>query len=107
MGLFWRRKSGDEFVRLGLNEPTKPSEAPAVDTQQEKAKQVTESPSVVPATSGGAPTPMPAETVRNELEQPRSRTDSEGSAPVREKPVVSRSPFATSVLGLNLSIEER
>jgi len=105
MGLFWRRKSGDEFVRLGLNEPAKPVEAP-VDTQPEGAKQVTESPSLVPPASGGAPTPIPVETVQRQVEKPQTRADSEISNPVREKPVVSRSPFATSVLGLNLSMEE-
>jgi fused signal recognition particle receptor len=106
MGLFWRRKSGDEFVRLGLNEPAKPVEAPPVDTQPEGAKQVTESPSLLPPASGGAPTPIPVETVQRQVEKPQTRADSEISNPVREKPVVSRSPFATSVLGLNLSMEE-
>ena len=106
MGLFWRRKSGDEFFRLGLNEPAKPGEATPVDTQPEGAKQVTESPSLVPPASGGAPTPTPVETVQRQVEKPQTRADSEISNPVREKPVVSRSPFATSVLGLNLSMEE-
>src|SRR4029079_13599215 len=106
MGLFWRRKSGDEFVRLGLNEPAKPTEAPAVDTQPQKAEQVPESPSLVPPVSGGAPTPSPAETVPHQVDKPQTRADSETSSPVREKPVASRSPFATSVLGLNLSMEE-
>ena len=106
MGLFWRRKSGDEFVRLGLNEPAKPGEAPPVDTRPEGAEQVTESPSLVPPASGGAPTPIPVETVQHDGERPRERSDAERSDPVREKPVPSRSPFATSVLGLNLSMEE-
>lgn len=106
MGLFWRRKSGDEFVRLGLNEPAKPTEAPAVDTQPQRVEQVSESPSLVPPTSGGAPTPTPVERVQHQVEKPQTRVDSETSNPVREKPVVSRSPFATSVLGLNLSMEE-
>src|SRR5689334_20747739 len=107
MGLFWRRKSGDEFVSLGLNEPAKPTEAPAVDTQPDKAKQVTElPPSLVPPTSGAAPTPVPVETVQPVVEKGQARAASESSNPVREKPVVSRSPFATSVLGLNLSMEE-
>jgi fused signal recognition particle receptor len=106
MGLFWRRKSGDEFVRLGLNEPAKPVEAPPVATQPERAKQVTESPSLVPPASGGAPTPTPVETVQRQVEKPQTPADSETPDPVREKPVASRSPFATSVLGLNLSMEE-
>jgi fused signal recognition particle receptor len=106
MGLFWRRKSGEEFVRLGLNEPAKPTEAPAVNTQPQRAEQLPESPSLVPPASGGAPTPIPVETVQHQGEKPLTRADSETSNPVREKPVVSRSPFATSVLGLNLSMEE-
>jgi len=107
MGLFWRRKSGDEFVRLGLNEPAKPTEAPAVDTQPDKDKLVTEPPpSLVPPTSGAAPTPLPVDTVQPDVEKGQARAASETSNPVREKPVVSKSPFATSVLGLNLSMEE-
>ena len=104
MGLFWRRKSGDEFVRLGLNEPSKPAEPSTVDTQPEQTKQVSESPSLMPSTSGAAPTPLPVETVRHE---PRAvDIDSDTAPPVRDKPVASRSPFTTSVLGLNLSMEE-
>lgn len=66
MGLFWRRKSGDEFVSLRLNEPSQPE--------------------TVPATTQPEPEP-----------------------PVKEDepaPVPSRSPFTTSVLGLNRSMEE-
>src|SRR5262245_18558266 len=106
MGLFWRRKSGDEFVRLGLNEPAKPTEAPAVDTQPERNKPITESLAVVPSTSGAAPTRTPVETPRPESASTQIRSDAESSTSVREKPVPSRSPFATSVLGLNLSMEE-
>ena len=107
MGLFWRRKSGDEFVRLGLNEPAKPTEAPAVDNQPQQTKQVSDSPPLMPPTSGDAPTPMPVEPVRNESRAADKRTDSDAAAaPVRDKPVPSRSPFTTSVLGLNLSLEE-
>jgi fused signal recognition particle receptor len=105
MGLFWRRKSGDEFVRLGLNEPAKPTEPPAVDTQPERAIDVSQTPSLMPPASGGAPTPVPVET-GHQVEKSQARDDSREINPVREKPVVSRSPFATSVLGLNLSMEE-
>src|ERR1043166_8036561 len=91
MGLFWRRKSGDEFVRLGLNEPAKPIEAPAVDTHPETAKLTTETPSLVLPASGGGPTPIPVETSRHDVDVPQPRADSEASShPVREKPVVSR-----------------
>src|SRR5215218_5298404 len=68
MGLFWRRKSGDEFVSLRLNEPP--------------ARETTPAP----------PKPEP------EPEPPRQQAE--------PAPVPSRSPFATSVLGLNLSMEE-
>lgn len=73
MGLFWRRKSRDEFVSLRLNEPT-----PA------KAEEAQPEPTPPPSTPPVAP---PTETVK-------------------EEPVTSRSPFQTSVLGLNLSIEQ-
>ena len=104
MGLFWRRKSGDEFVRLGLNEPVarKHSDTAAVATQPEKP---TQSPELVPSTSGGGPTPLPVESKR-EVESVRPVAQVEHVPAVREKPVPSRSPFATSVLGLNLSMEE-
>jgi fused signal recognition particle receptor len=104
MGLFWRRKSGDEFVRLGLNEPVarKESETAAVASQPEKP---TEAPELVPSTTGGGPTPLPVESKR-EVESVRPVAQVEHAPAVREKPVPSRSPFATSVLGLNLSIEE-
>ena len=74
MGLFWRRKSGDEFVSLRLNEPT---------------------PAKVEETQPPSPTPAPPPPVA-----PPTET-------VKEEPVpATRSPFQTSVLGLNLSIEE-
>src|SRR5688572_3179899 len=77
MGLFWRRKREDEFVSLRLNEP--------------------------PAKEATPPPPKP----EPEPEPPRQEAKAE---PPRQEaqpaPVPSRSPFATSVLGLNLSIEE-
>ncbi|HKP83895.1 MAG TPA: signal recognition particle-docking protein FtsY [Pyrinomonadaceae bacterium] len=76
MGLFWRRKK-DDFVSLRLNEP---------------AEARPETP---------APPPPPVETPPAEpikAEPPRET--------VKEEPVPSRSPFQTSVLGLNLSMEE-
>ena len=100
MGLFWRRKTGDEFVRLGLNEPatketveTTKAERPAVAL-----------PELVPPVTGTEPSPIPVET---KPPVPAALPRVEPNPPVlREKPVPSRSPFATSVLGLNLSIEE-
>ena len=100
MGLFWRRKTGDEFVRLGLNEPatketveTTKAEKPAVHV-----------PELVPPATGTEPSPVPIETKPEVAAAPR-RVEPNPPA-VREKPVASRTPFATSVLGLNLSIEE-
>ena len=76
MGLFWRRKK-DDFVSLRLNEP---------------AEARPETPAPPPPR---VETP-PAEPVK--VEPPRET--------VKEEPVPSRSPFQTSVLGLNLSMEE-
>ncbi|HEV8370859.1 MAG TPA: signal recognition particle-docking protein FtsY [Pyrinomonadaceae bacterium] len=104
MGLFWRRKSGDEFVRLGLNEPAsgKGNDTPAVDTTTTTTIPTT--PELVPPVTGADPSPVPIETKPgNERVTPRLEPASQA---VRERPVPSRSPFATSVLGLNLSIEE-
>src|SRR5215216_3755904 len=76
MGLFWRRKK-DDFVSLRLNEPAEArAETPAPPPPRVE-------------------TP-PAEPAR--VEPPRET--------VKEEPVPSRSPFQTSVLGLNLSMEE-
>jgi fused signal recognition particle receptor len=85
MGLFWRRKK-DEFVSLRLNEP-----APAAVEE----KQPPPSPPPAPL-----PTPLETKPEAPAPVQPPAET-------VREKPVPpSRSPFQTSVLGLDRSIEE-
>lgn len=91
MGLFWRRKKGDEFVSLGLNQPAvktnnedSPAPGPPEQPQGSNTAPSTESPQIVAVLTG---TPSEEQVAR------------EKSAPVR-------SPFATSVLGLNLSIEE-
>ena len=100
MGLFWRRKTGDEFVRLGLNEP-----ATKETTETTKVeKQAVVLPELVPPVTGTDPSPVPLETTPEVAAAPR-RVEPNPPA-VREKPVASRTPFATSVLGLNLSIEE-
>ena len=86
MGLFWRRKK-DEFVSLRLNEPA-------------EARPETPAPPPPPVETPRVE-PPPVETPRVELppvEPPRKT--------VKEEPVPSRSPFQTSVLGLNLSMEE-
>jgi fused signal recognition particle receptor len=121
MGLFWKRKSGDQFVSLKLNEPLpekagrgNESEPPA--NNREEVSTSTVSPAVAsalePVPTGGGPTPVPVETSqKTSVSSPRTQSPSPAAAPIRseaipQKPVPSRSPFATSVLGLNLSMEE-
>jgi fused signal recognition particle receptor len=128
MGLFWKRKSGDQFVSLKLNEPlpektgTKTVETAGAngrDSVQPLAKAETESSiprptseatTVEPVPTGAAPTPIPAEPSAPAIERrPQVQTrevDALRTEVQRAKPVASRSPFATSVLGLNLSMEE-
>jgi len=105
MGLFWRRKSGDQFVSLGLNEPK-----PAVKEESKPVESASPPPAekpaeILPAASGSGPTPTPVD-LKPEPPKPEPISPERVAAVVREKPVPSRSPFATSVLGLNLSIEE-
>jgi fused signal recognition particle receptor len=107
MGLFWRRKGKDQFVTLGLNEPVESPqnrEKAAEATPEPPEQQSTLTELDVPAVPTGAgPTPQPTIS---------EAADKKPQAPVRtqpataEKPVPARSPFATSVLGLNLSMEE-
>jgi fused signal recognition particle receptor len=122
MGLFWKRKSGDQFVSLKLNEPLpekagrgNESEPPA--NIREEVSTSTVAPAVAsalePVPTGGGPTPVPVETFspKTSVSSPRTQPPSPapepiGSESVPQKPVPSRSPFATSVLGLNLSMEE-
>lgn len=129
MGLFWRRKSKDQFVTLGLNEPPvsqspqdEPVTSPSSSAQErviheESPRAVVEQPVLEPVATGAGPTPTPTQIAtesrvpegpatkeaRPESTQvkPRLRED-----PLEQKPVPSRSPFATSILGLNLPIEE-
>ncbi|HVF21540.1 MAG TPA: signal recognition particle-docking protein FtsY [Pyrinomonadaceae bacterium] len=78
MGLFWRRKKEDEFVSLRLNEPPKKD--------------------VIPETPPPPEPPAKPEPPTTKVEPPARET-----APA---PVPSRSPFRSSVLGLDRSIEE-
>ncbi len=117
MGVFWRRKAKDQFLRLGLNEP--PVEKPAVQDavlqpasveQRSSAPLAVEHSRVEPVISEGGPTPFHAETEVTIAASKRSAAPT-APQPQREngpeqKPVAPRSPFATSILGLNLSIEE-
>ena len=83
MGLFWRRKK-DEFVSLRLNEPAEAApETPAPPPP----------PPIEPPTAEA----RPAEPVRVEPPQQTAKPE-----PVKP----TRSPFQSSVLGLNLSMEE-
>ncbi|MEP6706042.1 MAG: signal recognition particle-docking protein FtsY [Pyrinomonadaceae bacterium] len=84
---FWKRKNQDRFISLGLNEPVS-REAEAEENRSDKATSVAEPLAV-------APVVVPGET-------PITRT---GVQPAQKAAPVA-APFATSVLGLNLSMEE-
>lgn len=112
MGLFWKRKKADQFVTLGLNEPVAkreeavsspelPRPEPPV-TPVEVAPQL---PELIPPIAGADPAPIPLEIKAEPKVTPTVVRGLQQEQP-REKPVPSRSPFATSVLGLNLSMEE-
>ena len=109
---FWRRKSKDQFVTLGLNEPREASPATketgaAAKPQPEVAKAeplpAAPIPTIEPVTTGAAPTPVVSEREVQSLPQQVQPVETPTLQPPR---VPSRSPFATSVLGLNLSLEE-
>ncbi len=109
MGFFWRRKSKDQFVTLGLNKPdiAESQEADiAVATKDDSLAKPSTPPQVVsppilePVPDAAGPTPIPTESI------PVEKTKEQADASVAETPVPSRSPFATSILGLNLSMEE-
>jgi len=143
MGLFWKRKSGDQFVSLNLNEPrpaktsektteeavptagdrtsgnaTAGSATPVREEQPTSSRLPTPSvpvPAIEAVPTGAGPTPVPSETLApkrgDELPRPAPQREAEPARGpgIERKPVAqapSRSPFATSVLGLNLSIEE-
>lgn len=89
MALFWKRKNKDQFVSLGLNQPAEPEPKGS----EEKSAAAEERPA--PAQPHAQATPV---TVHPPAQIPPS-------APA-EKPTAARSPFQTSVLGLNLSMEE-
>lgn len=127
MGLFWKRKSGDQFVSLKLNEPLPVAKAEAHPeaTPEDKPEAIAEkviatprdavsaAPVLEPVPAGAGPTPIPNEPLTPKTPQPESRprafpreSETPRPAAVAQAPVPSRSPFATSVLGLNLSMEE-
>ncbi len=111
MGLFWRRKNTDQFVTLGLNEPAKPpttgatNETPPPEPVNEPIEQPAP-PEIVPAATGSGHTPAPVDLPKD---APVPTAPPPPVKPVeveRPKPAPSRPVFATSVLGLNLSLEE-
>jgi fused signal recognition particle receptor len=98
MGLFWKRKSKDQFVSLGLNEPrTERSAAQEVEVAETSPASAPPL-SVEPEASITIPEPGPQT-------EPAVRTAAP-PAVQKQKTAPARSPFQTSVLGLNLSIEE-
>lgn len=114
MGLFWRRKGKDQFVTLGLNEPGTPTQPPVEKPAETSAapSQPTSTPEPsslselqIPVVATGA-APTPESHVTETVEKPRRVEPPREQLLERPVAVPSRSPFATSVLGLNLSIEE-
>jgi fused signal recognition particle receptor len=139
---FWRRKSNDRYITLGLSEPTpmQPQEAtdasgaqlqpPAAPAQPPPAATVPTLPAPEPTATGGAPTPLapveaggaaPAAGAGAGASRPHASSQPRPPAagePARERveparaqtppprPVPSRSPFQTSVLGLDRSADE-
>src|SRR2546426_5699154 len=114
MGLFWKRKSGDQFVSLKLNEPL-PEKAtdregatePPANLRGEQCSAVSSSvgAALEPVPTGAGPTPVPGETSAPKI--PAIAPQPQASAGPLEavetelspqKPVPSRSPFATSIL---------
>jgi fused signal recognition particle receptor len=113
---FWRRKGKDQFVTLGLNESREETHKETGSTQGIAAAKPQPEPPVSPqpvsseapepVITGAGPTPVVSD-VRPQEERPVTRaTPLPETATAQPPKVPSRSPFATSVLGLNLSIEE-
>lgn len=115
MGLFWKRKSKDQFVSLGLNQPAERSEnqenLPPVPPLEPPSATRIVTPSiseveVPPVVTGAAPIPVPPSPAEPERKVAAPRPHPAPEVSRAEKPVPSRSAFTTSVLGLNLSMEE-
>jgi len=117
MGLFWRRKKEDQFVSLRLNEPAVKEEAPPpappkTEPTPAKAEAAPAKPettpvipqAVTPLPPKPAPEP-PAQVAAPPLETPKPAPEppAKASAPPA---VPSRSPFSSSILGLDRSMEE-
>lgn len=129
MGLFWKRKSGDQFVSLKLNEPLPAktdATAGAAETNGREAESSTpvsraerypsgsSAPSAIaPALEAVPAVPVPTSVLSETPEAKTSAVEQSHEVGrtevVRQRPVAShpsRSSFQTSVLGLNLSMEE-
>ncbi len=119
MGLFWRRKTEDQFVTLGLNEPERKKAVDQVSSSQKppteqapkssEQEPVPEQDAVEPTSIGPGLATSPSEvgvtTPANE-ERKTDRPTPTVATVTHKAAAPSRSPFATSVLGLNLSIEQ-
>ncbi len=132
---FWRRTNKDRYITLGLNEasPAKEKEQPAAPpageaqrleppaaphSQTNAASTAAPLPTLEPVITGDQPTPPPARETHSVTETTRApappatppanaASEHEPVKPApQQKPVPSRSPFSTSVLGLNLTMEE-
>jgi fused signal recognition particle receptor len=88
---FWRRRKEDQFVSLGLNkipsEPPKPAETSTKPTSPEQQQQPAATSRPQESVSAATPAPM-------------------NLPPVTPPAAASSKPWRTSVLGLDLSIEE-
>ncbi|HJT66266.1 MAG TPA: signal recognition particle-docking protein FtsY [Pyrinomonadaceae bacterium] len=115
MGLFWRRKKEDQFVSLRLNEPavkeeTPPPAPPKAEAAPPKPAPAPARPESTTASQQAAP-PAP-EPPRLPPQPPRPAPEPAKPAPeppaqaAAPPPVPSRSPFSSSILGLDRSIEE-
>jgi fused signal recognition particle receptor len=102
---FWRRKK-DEFVSLGLNTPAAPEPNTAPPAEP--------SPPAVATEPNTAPEPSPPTLAQSEAGKMPAFPDEPkgGNPPVREganadrMPAFPATPWQTSVLGLDLSIEQ-
>lgn len=112
MGLFWKRKGGDQFVSLKLNEPSPAkTETPAAEAAETKSREVPSPAAAAPvqAPVSGSPAPsVPAPKVAAPVQTstPSEATATKAQPVERRAEAPARSAFATSVLGLNLSMEE-
>jgi fused signal recognition particle receptor len=130
---FWKRKNKERYITLGLNEPSPAAsqektpdapaqkfEPPSAPSQTNVAPSAPAMPTLEPVVMGDQPTPPPTLESHAVTESARpvappaqtrdvsaSNLQAEAVKPVsQQKPIPSRSPFTTSILGLDRSIEE-